>query len=521
MGDNQSRETLRGQLDTARLYDETVHRQNMSGEPIFIPGMGRTISSAYEQLRNAAEYNEGRLLVLQRAIKRFSKRLLFVMRYQPEDVGRELLIELVQAGYLQEGQFGTKTAKAISKLAVEQMHLYGQLRQAHVPQGKALDWILSVLSVRAQDYLQPYAYHLALAAFAYEHFLQQLPKERLARTTDEVEDYDIALYVAVHQALLKSNIDVVRTDLLRLYSKNTKEIHDYTVWNERIDKLFASPQTRRLKRLVSKNGAPFRVLKGLIEDTPDLVDILDNREQFLSAYEYQIGKEYRRTIQRLNSGLIKSIVFIFITKSIIGLGIEVPFDFAVYGVVALLPLTINLLFPPLYMASIRLGLVTPSDADARATRHYMETLLYEKKTPALNLRERTKPYSPLAKLTSALLFLVPLVVTVMVLQHLQFNPLQMAIFFLFFSTASFLGFRLGAIVRELKMSRPQATLSSMFLDFFYLPFIQLGQWLAGKYARVNLVGDILDTAIELPLKSMLRMIRLWIRFMNEKYDELY
>jgi len=520
MGDNRSRETLRGQLETARLYDETIRQQNSSGEPIFIPGMGRTISSAYEQLRNAAEYSEGRL-VLQRAIKRFYKRLLFVMRHQPEDVGQELLIELVQAGYLQEGQYGTKTAEAISRLAVEQMHLYGRLRQAHTPQSKALDWILSVLSVRTQDYLQPYAYHLALAAFAYEHFLQQLPKDRLTQTPEEIEDYDIALYVAVHQALLKFNIDVVRADLLRIYSKNASEEHEYVAWNERIDRLYASPQTRRLKRLVSKNGAPFRVLKGLMEDTPDLVDILDNREQFMSAYDYQINKEYRRTIQRLNSGLIKSIVFIFITKSIIGLGVEVPFDLAVYGAVATLPLMINLFFPPLYMASIRLGLTAPSNADARSTQHYMESLLYETKTPTLNLRERTKPYSPLAKLFSVLLFLIPLGITVALLQRLQFNPLQMAIFFVFFSTASFLGFRLGAIVRELKMSRPQSTLSSAFLDFFYLPFIQLGQWLAGKYARVNLVGDFLDTAIELPLKSLLRMLRLWIRFLNEKYDELY
>jgi len=520
MGASQPRDTLRRQLETARLYDETVRQHNISGEPIFIPGMGRAISSAYEQLRNAAEYNEGRL-VLQRAIKRFYKRLLFVMRHQPEDIGQELLIELVQAGYVQDGQYGTKTAESISQLAAEQMHLYGRLRQAHISQGKALDWILSVLSVRTEDYLQPYAYHLALAAFAYEHFLQRLPKDRLVKTTEENEDYDVALYVAVHQALLKSNVDVVRADLLRLYSKTTEDVHDYAALNERIDRLYASPQTRRLKRLVSKNGAPFRVLKGLIEDTPDLEDTLDNREQFMAAYDYQIGKEYRRTIHRLNSGLIKSIVFIFITKGIIGIGVEVPFDLAVYGTVAMLPLMINLFFPPLYMASIRLGLTPPSSADARATRHYMEQLLYEEKTPALNLRERTKPYSPLAKFISALFFLIPLGVTVALLERLQFNPLQMGIFFVFFSTASFLGFRLGAIVRELKMSRPQATLSSAFLDFFYLPFIQLGQWLAGKYARVNVVGEILDTAIELPLKSTLRLIRLWIRFLNEKYDELY
>jgi hypothetical protein len=521
MASSRPLESLRQQLDTARSYDAAVRKHNASGKPLDIPGTGKTISSAYEQLRNAAEYTEGRI-ILQRAIKRFYKRLLFVVKQQPESVGKELIIDLVLSGYLQEDKYGSDTVKAISNLAVEYMDIYKRLRESHVPPNLAHEWVLSVLSVRTEDLLRPYAYNLALATFAYEHFLEQLPRKRIIGKDKEAgKDYDFSLYVAVHQGLLKSSIDVVRTDILRLFCADTSDILAYAQWNERIDRLYTSRLTLRLKRMVSKNGAPFRILKSLIDDNPNLPEILPNQEQFMNDYGNQIAKEYARTDRRLNRGLIKSILFIFITKTIIGLGVEVPFDLIVYGMVFWIPLTINLLFPPLYMASIRLGITMPSSADARASLHYIEDLLYGDSPPSLNVTERTKPYSLLAKIASALLFLIPLAITTYILYRLGFNPLQMLIFFVFFSTASFLGFRLSSIVRELKMIRPKTNFLSLVLDVFYLPFIQVGQWLAGKYARINIVGDFLDIAIELPLKTVLHTIRLWIRFLNEKYDELY
>jgi len=96
---------------------------------------------------------------------------------------------------------------------------------------------------------------------------------------------------------------------------------------------------------------------------------------------------------------------------------------------------------------------------------------------------------------------------------------QAVIFFVFLSTASFLGFRLSTMVRELEVLSSTNTLSAI-RDFFYLPFILVGQWLSSKYARINAVAFVLDIAIELPLKTVLRLIRQWARFINEKHDQL-
>jgi hypothetical protein len=496
-GQSSPLEELRQRLEAARSYDAAIREYNAQGQTVHVPDTGKAISSAYEQLRNAAEYAEEHL-VLQRAIKRFYKRTLFILKRKPEDIGQELILELVQAGYLGDGNIGMKTAESISQLATDYAQIY-----------------------RTESMLNPHTYHLAVAGFTYQHFLQHLPKNQFVKSPEESDDYYVALYIAVHQALLKSDLDVVRADLLNMFIQNADDIHTYITWNERIQELYGAQLTRRLRRIVIKNEAPFRILKSLAEDLPTLPDLLPHRDQFMSTFGMQIDSEYRRTEKRLNRGLVKSIVFLVITKTIIGISIEVPFDLYVYGTVILMPLIINLLFPPIYMASIRFGLIMPAGSDARATREFMDQMLYGDGAPRLSLLTRTKQYSAMAQLTYALLFLVPFGITVLLLQRLRFNPLQMIIFFVFFSTASFLGYRLSGMVRELKMGRKETRVLAIFWDFFYLPFIILGQWLAGKYARVNIIGTFLDTIIELPLKTVLRLIRQWIRFLNEKHDELY
>jgi hypothetical protein len=116
------------------------------------------------------------------------------------------------------------------------------------------------------------------------------------------------------------------------------------------------------------------------------------------------------------------------------------------------------------------------------------------------------------------MFLLVFGVVVYILARLQFNFVQGTIFFIFFATANFLGFRLSRIVSELELVTAKSGLLATLRDFLYMPFILLGQWLSEKYKEVNIVALALDTIIELPLKTVLRLIRQWAEFINEKKD---
>src|SRR5437868_7311368 len=103
-------ELLQHQLAVAAQRDQHFLSANAAGTPLEIPETGKILSSAYEQLRNAAEYAEEHLL-LQRAIKRFCKRNLFLTRPNTKGLGNELVVELVQAGYISGSRYSTTTTR--------------------------------------------------------------------------------------------------------------------------------------------------------------------------------------------------------------------------------------------------------------------------------------------------------------------------------------------------------------------------------------------------------------------------
>ena len=515
--------TLQQQLAGAAEHDEMVRQQNREGQPIQVPPTGKIISSAYEQLRNAAEYTEEHLL-LQKAIKRYFNRsfsFLALKHGAGNNVGEELIVELIQAGYLRHGDFSTKTAEAIDTLANEYVQLYSHLREARVSRDEAMEWVLSLLSVEVENRLSPHASLHALTYCFYQHYLELLPKHQLAHDHVENEQYEISLYIAVHQAIMKSDLAVVRHSLLTMYNQNADDLQAFASFNRHIDKLFTSPFTHRLKQTVGKYGAPLRILKSVVEDRNDLPELLEKRDDFLVAYANHTSKEYSRVNKKLNRGVVKSIAFLIITKALIGIGIEIPYDIMMHGSVAMLPLAINLLFPPLYMASLKLGIKVPSSANAHALREYIKTILYSPNMPSLPSFRSKDSTSAMANAFYGILFFIPFCVTLYVLSLLHFNVVQMIIFFVFLSTASFLGFRLSSIVRELELVTHQAGFLATVRDFFYLPFILAGRWISGKYAKINVVGYFLDIAIEMPLKTVLRLVRQWTRFLNEKHDQIY
>lgn len=509
---------LQEQLQTSHELDQQINTYNASGTLLEIPSTGKMVSSAYEQLRRAAEYSEEHLL-LERAIKRFFRRNLLVAPRKQDDLGTELIVDLAQAGYLEGGQFSRATAERLNTLVTSYMAARGRLHNAHITPDIADSWILALLSTEAENQLRPQNVKLAALTIAYQHFLHTIPRDGITDFQD-AGDYELCLYIAVHQAVLKSDIDIIRSDLHRISRQTTQDTEGFIRFNILVDRLFGSPLTHMLKRTVSRHAAPFRVLKSLTESQTDTAALLADKKEFLGAYDRQIDHEYGQLSTRLRRGITRSVIFLIITKVLIGVAVEIPYDLLVHGYVAAVPLAVNLLFPPLYMASLMLTLKMPSSSNKNSIHNYIEQLLYGDGRMEIPLPKKRRIRFR-TKLLYATAFAIPVAATVFILRAIGFNLVQMAIFFTFFSTASFLGFRLSTLVRDLELSPRQAGLFASFQDFFYLPFVASGQWLSRKYSRLNLVARFMDVAIELPLKSILRLLRQWMKFVREKQDELY
>ena len=76
------------------------------------------------------------------------------------------------------------------------------------------------------------------------------------------------------------------------------------------------------------------------------------------------------------------------------------------------------------------------------------------------------------------------------------------------------------LIRELEVVRSASNGLTFIRDLIYLPFVVVGQWMSEKYAKVNIVAMVLDMLIELPLKTVLRLVRQWGAFIDDRKDRI-
>lgn len=496
-------------LRAAAAKNDEIAATNGRAQKVHVTGAGRTLTFAYEQLRNAAEYTEEHLL-LQRAAGRFYRRAFLSRDHKVvAQTGEELITELTLAGYLKNDSVTTQTVEQINHLAGKYYDAHGKYRRD--------EWTLHVLAVEIERLLNGDLKRDVFTQFAYEHFLNTIDRRKLLG--HDVQEFEIALFVAVHRALLKSDPATIRTALLHRYQQQP-DSPAFSETNKMIDAVLESPVTDKIYHFVTRRGAALRVLWRLIDEHEDAPKLLSSREQFLSAYESQIENEYSRINSRINRGIIKSVIFLIITKVLIGMAVEVPYDYMIHGSIIVLPLVINLLFPPVYMVLLRFTLRLPGDSNADTLTDITDQLLYGNERVAEASYRGGRGFGVAFNVAYALFFVLIFGGVAFWLMTLGFSLLHLLVFFTFLSTASFLGFRLSRQIRELEAMESQQDGITMIRDFLYIPFVVVGRWMSEKYAKVNIVAMMLDMVIELPLKTVLHLVRQWGAFIASKKDEL-
>jgi hypothetical protein len=501
------------------------HQAAPTNHVFHVASLGAGFYFAYEQLRNAAAYREHHLL-LRSAIERFLVRDVNLRRYEP--MAADLVTELTQAGYLKNDSVPLTQIERIDAVLAHYATLYHTLTV-----GKRLDphlsskWLFQYASVHIENLLTPNPGVAVFMQYAYEHYLASIDSKAAEHIPPTDQTYRIALYCAVQRSIFKSNLATIRyycitASLGELEQQSPEHIIQL---NELIDELYQAPLTNRLSRLVTRYGAPMRILREYILGSKDAVQTLEApRSETLSRVKTICAQQYVLVKDQLNARVAKTILFILITKTLIGISVEVPYDLAIYATISWLPLIVNIGFPLLYMATIGVRIQTPSRQNTEVVTNFVDRILYEDAgAPVVykpKRRIKSKSLNGAFTFIYAIGFIGSIALVVLALNKLGFNLVNGVIFFVFFSAVSFLGFRLRQSAHELEMIDERQGILQTLIDFLSTPFVRVGHWLSDKYAKANIVTFVLDLAIEMPLKTSLRTVRQWVSFMRDKQDEL-
>ena len=509
---------LIGQLSA----DETM--PTATGPVYHVDGVGGNFYFAYEQLRNAAEYRE-RHLLLRGAIERFLVKYVDIGNYRSS--AAELITELTQAGYVSNHSVPIATLATMDDIAASYSNYFTVARQTEEEQPKVIKrWITQLLSVQLENMLVPTSRRLSpFIAFAYDHYLKAIDFSSIEGAGNTERD-QTALYCAIHRTIFKSDLATTRFYALaaNLQDLNRFPSRDFIAANQLIDLQYQSPLTNRLGRVVNRYAAPLRIMRELMVSTPITAGSLANREATLGKVRSICQQQYQLVEKTASDRLVRTIVFIFLTKVLIGIGLEIPYDLFILHLITWQPLIINIVFPPLYMMLIGLQARVPGRPNTEVIASYIDRIIYASDQPPITYKLRRRVTSPTLNIVFLTIygmgFTLSFGLLIWLLYYLGFNLVNGLIFFIFFSAVSFLGLRLRQAAGELRMLPERQNLIQVLADFLSTPFVRVGHWLSDRYAKANIVTRLLDVAIEFPLKTSLRLVQQWVGFMRDKQEEL-
>lgn len=480
----------------------------------------------YERIRNAVDYKDEHVL-RKSAILRIFKRQM-VLEKDPRAIAEQLIRELIGARYLPNGELNEVLFEVVAGIVKK----YLAVRSCHVGTNEHFDWFEAVLAVEIEEALVDASREKALVNFLYERLADRMQVRGYDISTSDLR---LQVYITCYRMLHKADNDLLAFKLLRAYvpewlrpdewqDRPTAMAERLVGVEQRIKRALSHPLALRLQRAIK----PWSVSLGLMRDA--LLEPRANKEALLAdpaALRSSVAKiaerRYTDARGRLRRGAFRATIYLFATKMIIALVLEVPIEHFWYGEVSRVSLAINLLFPPALMVLVASFIRLPGKDNTTLIQENVGALLTEDAIPMREMRVPIKktPMGVLAfRVGYALMFAFTFGLLYLILSALHFTWVSQAIFFFFLCLVSFFAFRLRHGAQEYVIVEDKPKLITMLIDFVSLPILQAGQWLSGTISRLNVFLFLFDFIIEAPYKIFLRVLEEWFGFMKEKKEEL-
>lgn len=489
-----------------------------------------TAAVLYEKVRNTLEYQEEHLL-RRGAIERFFKRHASE-RIALASLSGDLLRELVWAKYLPNKAVPTDLAEKVSAVVDKYDALFKVAAQAGEARERLVDFVLDALATEVEYTIAPPLHDEALASYMYEEMRERVEWDPAYGLTED--STDLRLFIAIHRTLLKSNQETLRFRVLTLYypdwagASTPERVTEIATHLQKIvdqvDKEISDPLTDRVARLLRRRSGVFRVVRDVIDHNPDHFHELMEEPDVLDR---AVGEAlHHRTAlfrTRLRRTVVRAILFLFLTKMLLALVLEVPYDLILYGKIAGLPLFINVIFPPFFLALLSLTVTIPEKRNTDDYRAAVRALVVHADHPVLNLRLKKDVRSAWTTVFNVLyagtfLFVYGLIASF--LHNIGFHALSIALFLFFLSLVTFFGIRIRSSTRDVVALDGRSGIIGTAFDIFMLPIVKAGSWLSVKVAKINVFIFFFDFIIEAPFKVAIRFTESWLNFVREKKEEI-
>lgn len=489
----------------------------------------------YEKIRAAIDYREDHLL-RRTAARRILKRI-FIFEGRTKGIADMLLKELIMGGYLKKEDLDEDKLVVIDKVLEKYSYAFtltgGNLPIADGKSAEKRRWLTTLASFEVEEILYPSLERRALVNAMYKLLA---PRVVIEDQSVPEEQKNVHVYMAIYRSLAKADRAMAASELFRVYypdwfgepsqSRIAEIVNDIDRIATSIYAEVRSVMTNKIFHAIKKQTYYANILLEITTDNREDIRGVLGQEYILRDFVQKKAAENNdRVYKKLQKRISRGIIYIFLTKMVIALVVEVPVERLMEGKINYVALAINLFFPPIFMAFIAKSARFPDAANTEAIVEGVEGLVYD--DPSKDEIKKISVGSPLEGFSNNVLNFIYFLVfgavfglLIYILRALHFDYISGAIFLIFMCTVSFFGALIRQSVRELSVTREKESIGSLFFDTMLLPFVRFGRWIATNFSRINFFMFILDVIIEAPFRMIIRLFEAWIVFLRKKREEI-
>ena len=487
----------------------------------------------YEKIRNAVEYREDHL-IRRAAIERILNRRL-MLNPEGKNEAEQVLRELLWARYFANGSLGGRELMDIQLIIDRYLKLKKQITKGRPMDTQQFlsEFIMDLMTCEIEEKLSPEVAH----RFSnYTFFIYQVLRKKIKIEGLSEDQKDAYFLAALERSFRKSDQPYQRYHLFITFYKpihtySEKELDVYATKApaifKKIDETIENKYVESLTRFTRKQLPPFLILFSILkEKAAEAEAILSDKNTLWKHVDEICREKYQQLNKRVRTLAIRSFIYVFLTKMVFALILEVPVSQWLYNEVNMRSIAINTLFPPFLMLLIVSVFKIPGEENTKNIFHRIIDIIDANVTFETNISYMPKKVAerkPLLIFGFTVFYSLTFIVTLTLMYEglllLEFNMISIAVFIFFVSLVTFFSYRVKQIVNEFRLAEKDSILTPI-IDFFFMPVLSLGKFFSGGLARLNFMIFILDFLIEAPFKLIFEVVEEWITFVRKRKEEI-
>jgi len=497
--------------------------ENLKEATIKVSAATSVLAFLYEKARIAVEFKEEHLL-RKLAIERILNRRI-KLGTNRTSISTYLLKELIRARYLPNDIVPESKAQEIDVVLEKYFFLMDNYPTAfRIAKWDVLEWLISCVSCEIENLLSPPTARDSLA-----RLMANLLASEVSLSEDE-------LFVSCQKSLNKADKPILRQILFikkfpfwegACTKEQLTEVADNleTAIKE-IEERLLNMEKGRIYKLAKSQIAPFVILRDILDKDLSFPTTYQDEKLLEQKVRNMCSLKYAQTADRLKRVVFRSVIYIFLTKMVIGILVELPLDRLTLGHINLRAVFINLIFPPILMYLVGSRIKVPGQKNTGAIVKRMRNIVIDGKL-ALNENEKRiglpSKFGILQAVFRVVYFLTFILSFGLItygLTKVGFTFVSIAVFLFFLSVVSFFAYLVRQSTKDIVLIHDDDSFLGSVFDLFFLPVLRVGQRLSEEVARLNLFVFFFDFIIEAPLKTLIEITEDWFAFVREKKDEV-